>query len=446
MPVTIISYNCHSERVCASAARLSTTEGDALHLFATACDKSKNCSLIEKVLSSGHASVIEHIYFTIAFSNVSAIVEQFMIEFRLASFTVKSRRYVNFTDQGYYIPEILDKELTIKYKNVVGTLFETYSKLLLEGIPKEDARFILPYCFHSNFYCTVNARELIYIILEMQNGRGKGNLELNSIANQLLSAFESDFPFLLTYISKLYKETKSSEKSIRYVPCQKNLQEVKAEIKLLHFDKNSLDRVRYARNMYFSTSTLATNETDHIKSFEVISQGNCYNRELEFTNGVFEISNLSLSGLTHLERHRMQSLIIPPIRSVRTDKFIIPPSISMNQKAQAMYLKAIKLAKSFRETLLRDVPSIQEYLCLSGNVINVMTQMNGREFDTFFRLRACNRAQWEIRDIANTMLKELRQQCPDIFNHMGPSCAVLGYCPEGKLSCGNPFMSNDHQN
>ena len=88
----IVSWSAAGEEVCASAARISTTQGDALALFEKAQGNPRNQDLIGKVLRSGHRSVIEHAVFSIALQNVSVYVEQYFIERRLASFTVKSRR------------------------------------------------------------------------------------------------------------------------------------------------------------------------------------------------------------------------------------------------------------------------------------------------------------------------------------------------------------------
>jgi thymidylate synthase (FAD) len=46
------------------------------------------------------------------------------------------------------------------------------------------------------------------------------------------------------------------------------------------------------------------------------------------------------------------------------------------------------------------------------------------------------RAQWEIRKMAVEMLRILREKHPFLFNHVGPNCYYLGYCTEGKKSCG----------
>ena len=106
----IIGCSDCNEEVCAAAGRISTQSGTALEIFERSHDEDKNTSLIGKVTRSGHTSTIEHIFFNLAFENVSVVVEQFMIEFRLASFTVKSRRYVDFSDCGYYNPEFKNEE------------------------------------------------------------------------------------------------------------------------------------------------------------------------------------------------------------------------------------------------------------------------------------------------------------------------------------------------
>ena len=65
----------------------------------------------------------------------------------------------------------------------------------------------------------------------------------------------------------------------------------------------------------------------------------------------------------------------------------------------------------------------------------VMT-MNCRSLYNFFERRLCNRAQWEIRGLAEEMLECVRQVAPGLFSWIGSTCEMRGYCPEGKMSCG----------
>ena len=109
----IIGMTDTGEKIPAASGRISTQPGTALEILEASKDPQKNASLISKVTRSGHNSTIEHTVFNLAFQNVSVFVEQFIIEFRLASFTVKSRRYVDFGALGYYTPRFASKSVQI---------------------------------------------------------------------------------------------------------------------------------------------------------------------------------------------------------------------------------------------------------------------------------------------------------------------------------------------
>ena len=110
----IVVKNPEALRVAASSARISTQPGTAMEIFGRSMGDEKDLRLLDKVLSSGHKSVIEHQTFGIAFNDVSVLVEQFVIEARLASFTVKSRRYVDFAGAGYVVPEGMSEAQNVK--------------------------------------------------------------------------------------------------------------------------------------------------------------------------------------------------------------------------------------------------------------------------------------------------------------------------------------------
>jgi thymidylate synthase (FAD) len=65
----------------------------------------------------------------------------------------------------------------------------------------------------------------------------------------------------------------------------------------------------------------------------------------------------------------------------------------------------------------------------------MIVTMNARELLHFFSLRCCNRAQWEIRDLAREMLRLVKEVSPNLFRSAGPGC-LRGPCPEGKFTCG----------
>ena len=398
--VKIISWNAYGEEVCASAARISTTEGSAVKIFDKSLNDPHNLELIGKVLKSGHRSLMEHMVFNIAMENVSVYAEQYFIEMRLAAFTVKSRRYVDFSGQGYYIPESLEGEDLELYKKHMEGLFKTYRDLIALNIPKEDARFILPYSFCSNFYCTLNARELAALIRSIRCGRGRTSPELLDIARRLEKQAVEIFPAIAQEIPTEPSKEDTPE------PTAPNFGKV--------------------------CGVCFINQSD-------IGEVSLFSRpENPMCNLSMAYDLIPLAGLTHLTRHRMQSPIIPPVETANLGRIVMPDSIAQNEAAMEIYTTQITWAYICARKLLqrKALRSYVGYFALAGNLVDVATIMNARELKHFIQLRSCIRAQWEIRKIAIDMLRLLRENYPELFNLYGPSCYLTGVCPEGKMCCG----------
>lgn len=430
----IISYNLHNEAICASAARISTTKGNAYDIFEKSNSNKNNRELIQKVLSSGHKSIIEHAVFTIALQNVSAFVEQFFIEYRLASFTVKSRRYVDFSNLGYYIPPDLCGNSLKHYTQYMDMLFSAYQLMLDNGIPKEDARFLLPYSFNSNFYCTMNARELIHVIHTIKYGRGSTIDELQILANQLINQLEVLFPSLIPELHNSHEVINDQS----YIEQPQSIPNTITFIEEYSAGNVELIQAPSApKDILEKAYQIAHPDLPYSLDFKTLLQSKRL-RELEQLTYSFLISDISLSGITHIVRHRMQSIIIPPLQSINYNKFIIPDTIRSNPTLLKEYKEILIRAYEMRRVAFEDsnLKKFHYYYALSGNVTNIITTINARELMLFIRLRSCNRAQWEIRKIAIEMLKYSRLNFPQVFNFIGPSCYTSDHCPEGKLTCG----------
>lgn len=428
----IVSWSTAGEEVCASAARISTTQGDALALFEKAQGNPKNQDLIGKVLRSGHRSVIEHAVFSIALQNVSVYVEQYFIERRLASFTVKSRRYVDFSGLGYYIPPVLEGEALTAYKTYMDGLFAAYQKLLDTDVPKEDARFLLPYAFCSNFYCTLNARELVSLIRSIRLGQGKAIPELRGIADQLANQLAELFPALGPELEASGPENAPPEEpapTFREEPAWVTEAEAgSAELLAGPADPGKLLERAHR------TSGPGTDKPFSLEALLASPRP----RELEQLSYTFAVSDLTLAGITHLVRHRMQSVIVPPIQSVDHSRFILPDTVRTNPAALEIYQSALTEANRTAKALCEE-PALRPYsyyFAVSGNMLDVMTTLNARELMLITRLRTCTRAQWEIRHVALGLLRLLREQYPALFDRFGPSCYLTGRCPEGRMCCG----------
>ncbi len=447
--VTIINYNVNAHDIVSAAGRISTTEGSANEIYQKSClnEEEKNIKLINKILSSGHESVLEHVSVNLSFDNVSVFVEQFMIEFRLASFTVKSRRYVDFGKMGYFVPDFSTyddgdaESLKNTYQEHMEYLFKEYNDFVQLGVPKEDARFVLPYSFKSNFYCTINAREFIKIVNEMIYGRGKNFPEIVALGESLLVQCETKLPYL-----KISRPQKSISDAVKQ--CFENLKPTQSEaldnkdLVTLVSGTESPEKIicKAAALNYGIADWRSVEIVDEKQQKSIIAEllKGGRKRELEQVNFTILFNRISLAGVTHLVRHRMQSIIIPDYIEVCNFKeYVLPKSIveaGLEERYKSIFAKSAAVAASLAEAGLKKYDRV--YFMLSGMTIPVMTTMNANELHTFFRLRTCNRAQWEIKNCSDELLNILRIKYPTLFSLYGPSCYAMGRCPEGKMTCG----------
>lgn len=144
--------------------------------------------------------------------------------------------------------------------------------------------------------------------------------------------------------------------------------------------------------------------------------------------------------LTHqLVRHRIASYEQQSQRYVRAGgACVVPPAIAANEKLRARYESLVQTARDFYEELTAAGIKKEDarYILPHGMETKILITMNGRSLLHFFRLRCCQRAQWEIRALAAGMLKEARRVAPVLFEKAGPHCETEGRCPEGEKTCG----------
>lgn len=433
----VIGCSNVGQEVCAASGRISTQSGTALEIFERSHDEEKNTKLIGKVTKSGHTSTIEHIFFNLAFENVSVVVEQFMIEFRLASFTVKSRRYVDFSDCGYLVPEFKCDEDKARYTAVMDKLFAAYSSLTEMGIPKEDARFVLPYCFYSNFFCSLGGRELINVLNAMLYGRGSRIKEIYEIGLSLLEQCKELAPGL--FIDFELKGQKYNDE-LDYGFDYDNDTSSYELCEILSYTPDGEENIARCALIEAGYSPAAINgilaDKNNIKSILAKLTKSSRPRALESYNCTVKFNKVSLACLTHFARHRIQNICIPNLIKADRDSYVGPETL--DDKASLIYDEAFddmfELYNELKEKGYDD--NVLIYCVLSGNTVDIVTTMNAREMLLFFRLRCCTRAQWEIQAFANDFLKKLRKISPDLFSLYGPSCYVHGACPEGKMTCG----------
>jgi len=198
---------------------------------------------------------------------------------------------------------------------------------------------------------------------------------------------------------------------------------------------------------------------------------------IEHVSFTFAIEGISRSLTHQLVRHRVASYSQQSQRYVKLEQFeyVIPPNIENNESAKKIFIESMNrvqieynqlveiLCTNELNNLINEYLSDKklinpeeiekkQYINLKGRAekkaiedaryvfpnaceTKIIVTMNARELIHFFNQRCCNRAQWEIREMAKTMLMQARIVAPVLFKYAGPSC-VKGPCPEGGMSCG----------
>jgi thymidylate synthase (FAD) len=194
--VKLLRYTADAELLCGAAALTSTRSGSPSEIF-DKMDLEAAKKIIRRVTGYGHASVIEHASFTFSIEGVSRVMTHQLVRHRIASYTQQSQRYVAYnTLESYITPLSIANNTEAKktFDEALKSISEAYEKLLKMGIPKEDARFILPNAAKTNIIVTMNARELRHFF----NLRccARAQWEIREVATEMLKQVKKVAPVL----------------------------------------------------------------------------------------------------------------------------------------------------------------------------------------------------------------------------------------------------------
>lgn len=185
---------------------------------------------------------------------------------------------------------------------------------------------------------------------------------------------------------------------------------------------------------------------------------------MEHTSFTFGIEGISRACSHQLVRHRIASYSQKSQRYVNENgfEFVTPPEIAALPEAKAEFDRTMEeltasyekiadlLTASHTERFISEGMDEKTAASKARKLANedarfvlpnacetkIVVTMNVRSLFNFFEHRCCNRAQWEIRAVAEEMLRLCLEVAPHIFAYAGPSCVATGKCPEGKMTCG----------
>ena len=195
MKVTLITHTPEPEKVIASAAKLCYSSSD-IETLMNGLTSEKIETFIKKLTDLGHQSPLEHCTFTFGIEGVSRALSHQLVRHRIASYSQKSQRYVKEGQFEYIVPP------TIFQNPVCAGVFEdfaknaqwTYDFLIENGIPAEDARFVLPNACETKIIMTMNIRSLLHFFEERCCNRAQW--EIRQMANMMLNICKEKTPIL----------------------------------------------------------------------------------------------------------------------------------------------------------------------------------------------------------------------------------------------------------
>ena len=193
-----------------------------------------------------------------------------------------------------------------------------------------------------------------------------------------------------------------------------------------------------------AAAAVCTNSVNASKSLvQALNSG--HDSVMEHVSFTFEISGVSRALLAQLTRHRIASFSVQSQRYVSYEdemEYVTPPSIvSLGEEAVEAYDAQMKMMHAWycewRKQLGKEKQEDARFVLPNATTTKLIMTMNAREIKHFLSLRECNKAQWEIRELAERIHALVEEETPLLFANAGPGC-VRGRCPEGSRSCGNP--------
>lgn len=156
MKVELVAYTPNPVETCGRAGGICHAKEE----------KEDYGAFVRRIVTLGHESVIEHAVFTFRVDGVSRALTHQWVRHRICSFSQRSQRMVNESEAGFVFPlmDYLDPVTQIEATYLMGESFKRsqsrYNHLLVLGVKKEDARYVLPNACETAMYWTVNARAL----------------------------------------------------------------------------------------------------------------------------------------------------------------------------------------------------------------------------------------------------------------------------------------------
>jgi thymidylate synthase ThyX len=406
------------EVIAAAYARISRSEKPVSALRDEACadiEKARK-SNSKIVFDMGHSSIAEHAFFNIDIENVSRVCIAEIEKHRLVSYTEKSQRYVDLHNAEFY--NIGNEKI---YEQAQAAL-KLYSKMVDGGIPREDARYVLPHSILGQLGMSINARSLESLIRALSASELP---EAQEVGAALLQKASTIVPSLIRHITPTQYEYANNSLEYSEYPClpsistrfgwckQLNPQPICEKEKfiawLFDFELKDVDNFYFFRVPKHLKSPLQYTSLFDDMIPDEDSKFAPWCRAFEFVRFTFDVC-CSAACYDQFKRHRIQDIMAFPYHEAYG--FTLPNSIKNSDYKE----EVVNFFLENHDMMSGSNDNVEAaYSFLQGNRRRFVCSMNLRELMHLFRLRLHEHAQWEIRELAREMARVIELEMPNFW-------------------------------
>jgi len=391
------------------------------------------------IFDMGHHSVAEHAVFNFDLIDISRLALESIERFRLVSYTEKSQRYVTLKGDFHIPNEFTDQKLKKRYLEIINLQNDLYNKLfkllkdyifskhanlasdkknksLLEGWAKEDARYILSLATFSQLGMTINARNLEHMFRYFALSKIH---EVKEVGVKLYDIVEKIAPSIILFPEPSIFESDISSVFNSNFEKHTNI-DISLDPKIIEFQKDGDDRILASFLSIFNSMDF-NSSLNKISSLPFREKRNIYldlfknmeffdtpPRNFEFSDITFQVV-VSASNFAQLKRHRMTSLLQSDYEIKLGNT--VPENIK-NICMDNKFTEVIKETNAVFSDLKDKFGSSADYILTNSHRKNVIMKMNLREAFHFIRLRSDKHAQWDIKDLSDKLLIEIKKIFP----------------------------------
>lgn len=438
--VFLLRYTEEPEKTIALASKLCYSSSSIEELISE-INKIDTSKFIKKLFESGHLSPFEHASATFGLDKVSRSLLAQITRHRIASFSVKSMRYVSYSniENNKFDKTYFDIINTKEKAYILGILFadgniyiKEYSGHYIISIKLKDEDKYLLYriknllgatnpiykcpdnnCYKLQFGCKYMVNVLInkYGLIPNKSLIKEAKKVLNEIPEIFHNSFIRGY-----FDGNGSVDVSKDDKS-------------KVFVSISCFSKKFLDDLKN------NIPVLRDRNTNHN---HIVFQGKYIS--LDFLNYIYK--DIDIIDDLHMSRKLYKALEIFQLSETRKNiinsigkSFVIPRTILENNYINEFYKTTIDSINLYTMMIIDGIPKEDARFVLPiASHTSIMLTMNFRELIHFFNIRCCNRSQWEIKSIARKMLYLVKQIAPNVFENAGPNC-LMKKCPEGEMTC-----------